>query len=224
MGPGPSDVVLSIWYSVPEAFGGRPNSSASSVSSTHCRGWKPRLVSGPSEVTQTVDPEILVIPVTTEPFSRDHFQVGWVSPAVPVWISTRYSWFSMPWYPAAATGPQPHSADGPLRPAVMVPVLGGDATAAYMSWQHEGAGPVPPGCVAGTGTRSATTRHTVCSRAVVSAWPSAGSRRPGSSRAVTSRCHTSRYTCRTEVWLDWASSLSKVLALCAGSTRYGWLS
>lgn len=90
-GSGSVGLGLSIWYSVPGAFGGRPNSSVSSVSSTHCPGWKPRLASGPSEVTQTVDPETLVIAVTTEPFSRDHFQVGWAPPAVPVWISTRYS-------------------------------------------------------------------------------------------------------------------------------------
>ena len=87
---------LSIWYSGPGAFGGRPNSSASSVSSTHCpagsRGWRP----GPARLTQTVDPETLVIAVTTEPFSRDHFQVAW-GWSLPWWISTRYSWFSMPW-------------------------------------------------------------------------------------------------------------------------------
>src|SRR5437764_11943309 len=39
----------------------------------------------------------------------------------------------------------------------------------------------------GGGMRVATTRQTVCRRAVVAAWPRAGSRSQGSSRAVTSR-------------------------------------
>ena len=37
-GSGSVELMLSIWYSVPGAFGGCPNSSVSSVSSTHCPG------------------------------------------------------------------------------------------------------------------------------------------------------------------------------------------
>src|SRR6516162_3061865 len=88
--------MLCTWYNVPGEFGAGPNWRVSSVSSTHCPAWKPRLASGPSELTWTVDPETPVIAVTTEPFSRDHFHVVWVFPAEPVWISTRYSWFSTP--------------------------------------------------------------------------------------------------------------------------------
>src|ERR1700722_10235280 len=57
-----------------------------------------------------------------------------------------------------------------------------------------GAGVLPPEVVVVASTNFATTRQTVCRRAVVSAWPSAGSRRQGSSRAVTRRCHTSSHT------------------------------
>ena len=73
----------------------------------------------------------------------------------------------------------------------MVPVLG-TVTAAYISSQQVGTGGAPAARIGSVGVLAsvATTRHTVCSRAVVSARPSAGSRRHGSSSAVTRRCHT----------------------------------
>ena len=43
------------------------------------RAWKPRLASGPSELTVTVDPETAVTAATTEPFSRDHLKVAWAA-------------------------------------------------------------------------------------------------------------------------------------------------
>ena len=58
------------------------------MSSTHCWAWKPRLASGPSESSQTVDPEMLVTAETTEAFSRDHLKVAVVS-SPGWWISTR---------------------------------------------------------------------------------------------------------------------------------------
>lgn len=80
--------MLWIWYSVPGLFGVSANCRVSSVSSTHWPVWKPRLASGPSELTVTVEPEIAVIAVTTDPFSLDHLNVASAS-VRPAWISTR---------------------------------------------------------------------------------------------------------------------------------------
>src|SRR6516225_7936870 len=68
-------------------------------------------------------PDTSVTAETTEPFSRDHLNVAVVS-SPPWWISTRYSWFSRPRYPAGGVGSQVQSAALPLVCALSLPPSG----------------------------------------------------------------------------------------------------
>ncbi len=170
----------------------RPSSWRSSTSSTQSPPSKPRTRSR-TPATRRSSPSVASHSATTEPFSRDHTKV--TSSSSTEWISTRYSWFSGPRNRDSGALRQGSSAtsSGSLARALRRGRLPASRARSFPTSKllHLAL----TNCFQGASASGwAPTCQTISARVVVSGPPSATSRMASSSREVTWRSQTSRYT------------------------------